>query len=389
MYEAFFNLTQKPFDLLPDPDFLFMSSSHKKVLSYLDYGIRERVGFILLTGEVGSGKTTIIRNLIKKNLSDVVLSKIFNTRVDSEQLIAMINDDFGLPVLNKDKITLLRDLNSFLIDQFVKGNQPVLIIDEAQNLNHDLLEEIRMLSNLETDNAKLLQIILVGQPELRKTLASATLIQLRQRISINCHIQPLSRGEIELYILHRLEKAGDRDAVSFSGETIDIIFTYSRGIPRLINILCDFILLAAFAEETRTIDGALVLDIIGDLDFEYHYWGSESLDGRITREEQMDGAFSVGRPEPAVSAMIKDLNDRLDNLGKESESGSQKRLLEMAAKISDLERSVKFHQENNRELMRETFDTPPAPEGKNMGEYPGEENPQSFMGNMFGRMFKL
>ncbi len=389
MYEAFFNLTQKPFDLLPDPDFLFMSSSHKKVLSYLDYGIRERVGFILLTGEVGSGKTTIIRNLIKKNLSDVVLSKIFNTRVDSEQLIAMINDDFGLPVLNKDKITLLRDLNSFLIDQFVKGNQPVLIIDEAQNLNHDLLEEIRMLSNLETDNAKLLQIILVGQPELRKTLASATLIQLRQRISINCHIQPLSRGEIELYILHRLEKAGDRDAVSFSGETIDIIFTYSRGIPRLINILCDFILLAAFAEETRTIDVALVLDIIGDLDFEYHYWGSESLDGRVTREGPMDGTFSAGRAEPAVSAMIKDLNDRLDNLGKESDSASQKRLLEMAAKISDLEKSVKFHQESNRELMRESFDTPPASAGKNMGEYPGEENPQSFMGNMFGRMFKL
>jgi general secretion pathway protein A len=284
MYEAFFNLKQKPFDLLPDPDFLFMSSSHKKVLSYLDYGIRERVGFILLTGEVGSGKTTIIRNLIKKNLTDVVLSKIFNTRVDSEQLIAMINDDFGLPVLNKDKITLLRDLNTFLIDQFVKGNQPVLIIDEAQNLNQDLLEEIRMLSNLETDNAKLLQIILVGQPELRKTLASATLVQLRQRISINCHIQPLSRLEIELYILHRLEKAGDRDAVSFSSETIDIIFTYSRGIPRLINIICDFILLAAFAEETRVIDVALVQDIIGDLDFEYHYWGSESLDGHVIEE---------------------------------------------------------------------------------------------------------
>lgn len=389
MYEAFFNLKQKPFDLLPDPDFLFMSSSHKKVLSYLDYGIRERVGFILLTGEVGSGKTTIIRNLIKKNLSDVVLSKIFNTRVDSEQLIAMINDDFGLPVLNKDKITLLRELNLFLIDQFVKGNQPVLIIDEAQNLNHDLLEEIRMLSNLETDNAKLLQIILVGQPELRKTLASATLIQLRQRISINCHIQPLSRSEIELYILHRLETAGDRDAVSFFGDTIDIIFTFSRGIPRLINIICDFILLAAFAEETRAIDASMVLDIIGDLDFEYHYWGSESLDGHVTREGHMDGSFSAGRSDPAVSSMIKDLNDRLDNLGKESGSGSQKRLLEMAAKIAELEKAAAIHQENSREVVRESFGTPPVSEGKNMGEYPGEENAQSFMGNMFGRMFKL
>jgi general secretion pathway protein A len=389
MYEAFFNLTQKPFDLLPDPDFLFMSSSHKKVLSYLDYGIRERVGFILLTGEVGSGKTTIIRNLIKKNLSDVVLSKIFNTRVDSEQLIAMINDDFGLPILNKDKITLLRDLNSFLIDQFVKGNKPVLIIDEAQNLNHDLLEEIRMLSNLETDNAKLLQIILVGQPELRKTLASATLVQLRQRISINCHIQPLSRPEIELYILHRLEKAGDREAASFSEETIDIIFTYSRGIPRLINIICDFILLAAFAEETRIVDAALVLDIIGDLDFEYHYWGSDSLDGRVSRENNIEATSPANRFEPSWSAMIKDINDRLDNMGKESESASQKMIQDMAKKITELEKSVKSHQEKTVTLMQKLNNSNPTLEIKKPGEYSSEENTQSFMGNMFGRMFRL
>ena len=389
MYEAFFNLKQKPFDLLPDPDFLFMSSSHKKVLSYLDYGIRERVGFILLTGEVGSGKTTIIRNLIKKNLSDVVLSKIFNTRVDSEQLIAMINDDFGLPVLNKDKITLLRDLNSFLIDQFVKGNQPVLIIDEAQNLNNDLLEEVRMLSNLETDNAKLLQIILVGQPELRKTLASSTLIQLRQRISINCHIKPLSRTEIELYILHRLEKAGDRDAVIFSGETIEIIFTYSRGIPRLINIICDFILLAAFAEETRSIDAALVLDIIGDLDFEYHYWGSESLDGHVTREQYVNSPPSESHSESAVAAMIKDLNERLDTLGRHSEADSQKKLQEMAAKISALEKSMQSNQEQTGLLMDGLYESAPVSENKKTGEYHCEENPQTFMGNMFGRMFKI
>lgn len=389
MYEAFFNLKQKPFDLLPDPDFLFMSSSHKKVLSYLDYGIRERVGFILLTGEVGSGKTTIIRNLIKKNLTDVVLSKIFNTRVDSEQLIAMINDDFGLPVLNKDKITLLSDLNTFLIEQFVKGNQPVLIIDEAQNLNHDLLEEIRMLSNLETDNAKLLQIILVGQPELRKTLSSATLIQLRQRISINCHIHPLTRFEVELYILHRLETAGDRDAASFSDGTIDIIFTYSRGIPRLINIICDFILLAAFAEETRAIDTELVLDIIGDLDFEYHYWGSESVDVRVAKENYVENTAAVNRSEPAFSEMIKDINDRLDSLGKESESTSQKMLKEMAAKISDLEKSVKSQQEKPGPLMQNLYESDPESGSEKPRKYTGEESTQSFMGNMFGRMFKL
>ena len=389
MYEAFFNLTQKPFDLLPDPDFLFMSSSHKKALSYLDYGIRERVGFILLTGEVGSGKTTLIRNLIKKNLTDVVLSKIFNTRVDSEQLVAMINDDFGLSIVNKDKITLLRDLNAFLIDQFVKGNKPVLIIDEAQNLNHDLLEEIRMLSNLETDNAKLLQIILVGQPELRKTLASPTLVQLRQRISINCHIQPLSEAEIELYILHRLEKAGDREAASFSQETINIIFTYSRGIPRLINIICDFILLAAFAEETRTIDAPLVQDIIGDLDFEYHYWGSESVDGHVTKEKNITAAYSTDRTEPLFSEILKGINDRLDNMGRESESSSQKMFLEMTGKISELEKSMKSHQEKTGSLIQKIFKSNSNLDSEKTSIFSSEENTQSLMGNMFGRMFRF
>ena len=389
MYEAFFNLTQKPFDLLPDPDFLFMSSSHKKALSYLDYGIRERVGFILLTGEVGSGKTTIIRNLIKKNLTNVVLSKVFNTRVDSEQLIAMINDDFGLSIRNKDKITLLSDLNTFLIEQFVKGNLPVLIIDEAQNLDHDLLEEIRMLSNLETDNAKLLQIILVGQPELRKTLAAANLVQLRQRISINCHIQPLGQSEIESYILHRLEKAGDREAASFSPETINIIFTYSRGIPRLINILCDFILLAAFAEETRIIDAAMVQDIIGDLDFEYHYWGSESLDGHVTRENNVEATPQTIRSEPVLSSIIKDINSRLDNLGKESGSASQKMIQDMNAKISELEKSVKSQQEKTSTLVQKIFKSNMPIVSEKPGVFPREETPQPFMANMFGRLFRF
>jgi len=389
MYEAFFNLKQKPFDLLPNPDFLFMSSSHKRALSYLDYGIKERVGFILLTGEVGSGKTTIIRNLIKKNLDNVILSKVFNTRVDSDQLLAMINDDFGLPVLNKDKITMLRELNTFLIDQFVKGNQAVLIIDEAQNLGHELLEEIRMLSNLETDNAKLLQIILVGQPELRKTLASASLVQLRQRISINCHIQPLTPNETEQYILHRLEKAGDRDSVQFSQETINIIYTYSRGIPRLINIICDFILLAAFAEERTDIDVPLVQDIIGDLDFEYHFWGSESMDGHITRDQDAGQRASSHSSDQVFSAMIGEINKRLDNLGKDSELSNQKVFQEMTSKITEMEKSMKTHQEKTGQLLQKMFKSSELPQNTQLGGFPVGENSTSVMGSLFGRMFKF
>ena len=301
----------------------------------------------------------------------------------------MINDDFGLTVLNKDKITLLRDLNTFLIDQFVKGNQPVLIIDEAQNLDQDLLEEIRMLSNLETDNAKLLQIILVGQPELRKTLASATLVQLRQRISINCHIQPLSRSEIELYILHRLEKAGDRDAACFSSETINIIFTYSRGIPRLINIICDFILLAAFAEETRSIDAALVTDIIGDLNFEYHYWGSESMDTHVKKENYIKPEPDDVRSEPILSTLLKEINDRLDNLGKESESSNHKMFQEMTAKINDLEQSMKSHQEKTGTIIHKMLAAKATHEHENPEIFSGEEVAPSLMGSMFGRMFRF
>src|ERR1039457_4380137 len=277
MYEAFFNLKIKPFDLLPDPRFIYLSKSHKKALTYLDYGIRERSGFILLTGEVGSGKTTLIRDLLDKRYEHVVLSKIFNTRVTSEQLLALINDDFGLAVQGKDKVTLIRDLNSFLIDQYAPGNQPILIIDEAQNLSTELLEEVRMLSNLEAANCKLLQIILVGQPELRSILAAPELRQLRQRININCQLHALNRNETEQYITRRLEVAGNSSAVNFSPESLDAVFRYSRGIPRLINIICDFLMLSAFADETTFLSLEMVNDVIGDLDFENYYWMADAV----------------------------------------------------------------------------------------------------------------
>jgi general secretion pathway protein A len=275
MYEKYFNLRTKPFELLPDPAFLYMSKTHKKAIRYLYYGIRERAAFILLTGEVGSGKTTLITDLIKRVDKNVILAKIFNTNVNSEQLIAMINDDFGLDVKGKDKIQLLKELNDFVIGQHARGNNPVLIIDEAQNLQPALLEEIRMLSNLETDRAKLLQIVLVGQPELRECLSMAGLRQLRQRISINCRIVPLTQEETLEYILHRLEVAGNRDAVAFTAGSIDVIYEYCKGIPRLTNILCDFLLLTAFNEETKTVDPPMVHDIAKDLEFESLYWGKK------------------------------------------------------------------------------------------------------------------
>ena len=278
MYEAFFHFKTKPFELIPNPEFLYMSKTHKRAIHYLEYGIREKAGFILLTGEVGSGKTTLICDLIKRLAGNVTLAKVFNTKVNSEQLIAMINDDFGLDVKGKDKVSLFKDLNDFLIEQHARRFNPVLIIDEAQNLKPDLLEEIRMVSNLETSTSKLLQIVLVGQPELRDVLSLPQLRQLRQRISINCRITPLNKEETLEYILHRFEVAGNRDAVTFSSGSIDIIYQYTKGIPRLVNIMCDFLLLTAFVEEMRKIDPAMVRDIVNDLDFETLYWGSQDRD---------------------------------------------------------------------------------------------------------------
>lgn len=332
MYESYFDLEVKPFELLPNPEFIYLSKSHKRAMTYLDYGIRERAGFILLTGEIGSGKTTLIRDLVKKHHDDMVLSKVFNTNVDSEGLLSLIVEDFGLPVQGKDKFTLFRDLNDFLVSQYARGGRPVVIVDEAQNLVPEQLEDIRMLSNLETDTGKLLQIILVGQPELRKTLASPRLVQLRQRISINCHLQPLTAAEISQYILHRLETAGNRDALTFSPEALDVIYKYSRGIPRLINIICDFLLLAAFAEEVKHVSGEMVKEIIGDLDFESHYWGEEEA---APADNSTSGSVecSCGPGIEDVKGMLAAIWRRLDNL--EMQNVTENRDLEKAQRQLD------------------------------------------------------
>ena len=303
MYTDFFGLTAKPFELLPNPRFLYLSAGHKKALSYLQYGIQERAGFTLLTGEVGSGKTTLLRDIINKVDTDTTLAMVFNTRVDSHQLVSMINEDFGLKIDNKDKVQLLRDLNDFLLTECQQGRRPIIIIDEAQNLSEDSLEEIRLLSNLEADSFKLVQIIFVGQPELRQIIARPSLKQLRQRISISCHLNPLSREEMEEYIYHRLATVGDRNCVEFLDGVFDAIFKFSGGIPRLINLLCDFLLLSAFVEETKQISVQLVEESIKELSFDAPELAAESV-----------ASASEGAPPQESSAILAIIDERLSKI---------------------------------------------------------------------------
>jgi general secretion pathway protein A len=265
MYTSFFSFKYKPFQLTPDPEFLFLSRSHKKAMTFLNYGIADNTGFILLTGEIGTGKTTILRSMIKSIPQNVKLARINNTKVSSEQLISMINEDFGIDIKGLDKTQLLSRLSDFLIDQYAQGGRSMIIIDEAQNLSSDLLEEIRLLSNLETDKSKLLQIILVGQPELNLKLGRPELEQLRQRITVSAHITPLTKDEMDLYIKYRLKIAGNENAVAFEEGVMDAMYAFSKGVPRLINIVCDFALLTAFTDGKNIIDTGLIHEVIQDL----------------------------------------------------------------------------------------------------------------------------
>lgn len=259
MYESFFGLKEKPFNLTPDPAFLFLSKKHQEALAHLSYGIKERKGFIEITGEIGAGKSTLCRALLSSLGEKIKTAYLLNSNITSDmQLLCSIIDDLGIRPSGKNKMSLLKAMNKFLLEQTLLGNNVVLIIDEAQNLRPKVLEQIRMLSNLETDKEKLLQIILVGQPELKEILRSPGLAQLNQRITVRYHVSPLVRGETEDYIKHRLTVAGANGSITFTESALDGIHNFSGGIPRLINVVCDKALLLAFVEETKHISTEMV-----------------------------------------------------------------------------------------------------------------------------------
>ena len=253
MYRDFFGLKEKPFNVTSDPNFLFFSRVHKEAFSHILYGIKEKKGFLEVTGEIGAGKTTLCRAILNQFDANTKTAFIFNPNLPDLQLLQCILEDFGIIVTQRSKAAMLRQLNHFLIDELAKGNNVILVIDEAQNLKLATLEEIRMLSNLETNTEKLFQIILVGQPELKEKMNSPRLKQLKQRIAVRFHISALQKDEVEKYIYHRLVVAGSKGDIQFANDAMEFIFRFSGGIPRTINMLCDKALLAAYVMGTREI----------------------------------------------------------------------------------------------------------------------------------------
>src|SRR5713226_1499508 len=269
MYEEFYGLKEKPFSLTPDPRFFFLSENHREAFEHLLYGIKEKEGFILITGEVGTGKTTLCRALLEKIESSATDSAlILNPMLSGYELLQSILNDFGIQSRAITKKGLLDDLNQFLLLQQASNRNSILIIDEAQNLPPFLLEEIRILSNLETEKEKLLQIILMGQVELKEKLSLPELRQLNQRISIRYHLQNLSKEEVARYIQHRLMVAGSPGDIHFSAGALREIYDYCRGIPRLTNLAAERALLAGYAEQTREIGRAAVVKGLKSLEGE-------------------------------------------------------------------------------------------------------------------------
>lgn len=265
MYAEYFGFRELPFNVTSDPNFLYLSKNHKEAISHMLYGIKEKKGFIEITGEIGTGKTTLCRALLRELPDCTNTAFILNPILSSLQLLEAIVEDLGMRIKRHNRLSLIRQLNEYLLEQARLNHNTVLIVDEAQNLTESALEQIRLLSNLETEKEKLLQIILVGQPELRQKLSLPQLKQLRQRISVRYHLMPLSNDEVKEYILHRLKLAGFNKELCFAPESLESICAFSKGIPRLINILCDRSLLACYVSEKKMVDAQTTSQCINEL----------------------------------------------------------------------------------------------------------------------------
>lgn len=293
MYKSFYNLARNPFDLTPDPTCFVPTVRHNEALAALYYGIRRHKGVVVVTGEVGTGKTLMLRCLLQlfKESSEIAYAYLFNCRLSPHEFLHYTVADFGLKVdQNPSKGTLLLELSRYVTSRGLQGLTTVLVIDEAHNLSTELLEEIRLLSNLETNDDKLLQIVLVGQPELDLKLDSFDLRPLKQRIALRAHLTPLDEADTDRYIVERLTIAGgvERSTALFSPEAVKVIHQYSRGYPRLINTICENSLITGYARQLQTIPAAVVLEVAKD--FHLSTNGAKVARNGLTEDQDMDRA---------------------------------------------------------------------------------------------------
>ena len=270
MYESFYGFSAKPFQLRPDPHFFFGSKGHKRAMAYLEYGLSQGEGFIVITGEVGAGKTTLVRNLFNRLPSDqIVAAHIVNTHLDPDDTLRMVVSAFGLPYEGASKTDLLTRLEKFLCDVDHQGKRALLVIDEAQNLSARTVEELRMLSNFQTDDKSLLQTFLLGQPEFRATLHSPGMQQLRQRVIASYHLGPMDAQETRAYVEHRLHTVGWQGDPSFDDGAHAAIYAYSGGIPRKVNTLMDRVLLMGYLEEMHAFTEQDINTVVKDISEEF------------------------------------------------------------------------------------------------------------------------
>jgi general secretion pathway protein A len=339
MYESFFEIEEKPFNLLPDPDYLYMSSGHENIFSHLEYAIAENKGFVVITGEVGSGKTTLINYLISKLLSGVEVGLINNTYIAPNQVIKSICREFELSTEGLDKDEMLNRFYDFLIEKYSIKKRVILIFDEAQNLSIKTLEEIRMLSNLEAEKHHLIQIILSGQPELKIKLRDKRLKQFVQRITVYCHLSGLSRPEVEKYIKFRLAVAKAKDTDLFIDGAIGTIAAYSKGIPRIINLVCDAALVYGYADNKKKIDKKIIEEVI-----------RERTGGEIFANDPED-IQTISQPGTDASSLTaEDSNDPVAAAAIR-QAASIERVEAMEARIQNLETMFKSIDKRLHSLM--------------------------------------
>lgn len=303
MYRKFYGLIRNPFEISPDPYFFYPTPRHNEALANLNYGVQRRKGVVVVTGEVGTGKTLLVRCLLDSlNRNQIAFAYVFNPRLSVPDFLRYVLTDLRLPMNGRTKSEMLAYLNSYLIARFRRGTTAVLVIDEAQLLSWELLEEVRLLTNLETSQQKLLQIVLVGQPELDRRLDSPHLRQLKQRIGLRCSLEPLGPGELKGYILRRLELAGanSHGESIFSEGAVNAIHRYSRGIPRLINTLCENSLVSGYAKQVKEISEEIVQEVAADFRLDVP---------TVSSVAGMEDPESRKRALKALFRMIEDLDN--------------------------------------------------------------------------------